>query len=863
MSEPNQRTRWILQLAATGMAASLLTFSRAGHAATLTWDAGGTSPTDPADGSGTWDGTTAQWSNGSIDSIWNNSNSDTAVFGNSNGAGGTVTLGTAITAGSITFNAPGSGSYIIGNTSANSLTLTAGDITVAPNVTATITSPIDGANGLTVSGGGTLQLGGTVNAVAYTGDTTINNSALQFNNLSPSQAVTVGNGTSTINFQGSSASLVSQISKSVQLYINSNIVVADGTTASIQFSPRTYIGEGSAGGETTVSGGETSTLNLTASTTIARDLFYSSTAAFDGTINIQPASSTGSPIIFEGVNGSFTSTATGFFSGLPGTFNVNGEIGTANPTVGGTTTWSVGSLGLSTTYAGEINGNNALILTGGSLTLTGTSTFTGGTQINGGTLFANSASAPTGTGTVSIASGATLAGTGTISSPVVSAGIVAPGSAANSAGTLTINNSLTLNPVSQLSFVLDSPTVSTGNSLLNVTNLTLSTGITLDVITGTNFSTGDYPLIDYTSLTDNSSAFTGWTVAGLPSNLSASFALTSDGGPGALDLIVTAATTLSWNNASANNLWDTASSNWTNGSSNAAFTNSSRVTFDDNNGGAGNYSVTLNTAVSPASITVNNSAGNYTISGSGSIAGAASLTKTGSGALVIDTPGSAFGAVAISAGTVQLGNSTGLATLTSLVISGNGTFDINNNHVILNYGSGPDPIASIAALLKTGYNDGNWNGPGGIISTAAQLNNATPGNLLYGLGYADAADPGNPAGLSARTIEIKYTLLGDANLNGVVDGTDFGIVAANFNKGVTGWDQGDFNYDNVVDGRDFGDLAANFNKGTAGAATWNALEAFAAANGLFADVPEPTSFGLAALGAVSLLARRRRKDVQS
>jgi hypothetical protein len=84
------------------------------------------------------------------------------------------------------------------------------------------------------------------------------------------------------------------------------------------------------------------------------------------------------------------------------------------------------------------------------------------------------------------------------------------------------------------------------------------------------------------------------------------------------------------------------------------------------------------------------------------------------------------------------------------------------------------------------------------------------------LGYADSADAGNPANLSSGTIEMKYTLLGDANLDGVVNAVDFGILAANFNKGVTGWDKGDFNYDNVVSAVDFGELAANFNKGATG-----------------------------------------------
>jgi hypothetical protein len=195
----------------------------------------------------------------------------------------------------------------------------------------------------------------------------------------------------------------------------------------------------------------------------------------------------------------------------------------------------------------------------------------------------------------------------------------------------------------------------------------------------------------------------------------------------------------------------------------------------------------------------------------------------------------------------------------SLTING-GQLDLTNTHLFIDYGSGPDPISSIAAWIASGYAGGAWNGPG-IMSTTAQSNSTS-----YGIGYADSADPGNPAGLPSGTIEIKYTLLGDANLDGVVNAIDFGIMAANFNKGVTGWDKGDFNYDNVVSAIDFGELAANFNKGASGAQFGGsalsdpALVEFAQANGLMADVPEPVTIGLLGTGALAGLTRRRRRN---
>jgi hypothetical protein len=198
-----------------------------------------------------------------------------------------------------------------------------------------------------------------------------------------------------------------------------------------------------------------------------------------------------------------------------------------------------------------------------------------------------------------------------------------------------------------------------------------------------------------------------------------------------------------------------------------------------------------------------------------------------------------------------------------LDVGSGSALDLTNNPLFITYGSSPNPISSIAAWLKSGYNGGAWNGTGIISSTAA----ANSGS--YGVGYADSADPGNPADLASGTIEIKYTLLGDATLAGTVDVADFGILAANFNKGVTGWDKGDFFYQNTVDVQDFQALAANFNKGANGADLGSPvidnpqIVAFAQANGLMAyltDIPEPTSAALVSLVAASVLARRRGRQ---
>ena len=133
------------------------------------------------------------------------------------------------------------------------------------------------------------------------------------------------------------------------------------------------------------------------------------------------------------------------------------------------------------------------------------------------------------------------------------------------------------------------------------------------------------------------------------------------------------------------------------------------------------------------------------------------------------------------------------------------TIDINQGTTYINYALGEDPIASIAPALKTGYNRGTWTGTstttGAIVSSAARDNQA------YMVGYADSADGRIPS-QPRNTIELKYTLAGDTNLDGQVNSADLQALLFSLNR-PGAWDQGDFTYDGHVNSADLQVLLFN------------------------------------------------------
>jgi hypothetical protein len=135
----------------------------------------------------------------------------------------------------------------------------------------------------------------------------------------------------------------------------------------------------------------------------------------------------------------------------------------------------------------------------------------------------------------------------------------------------------------------------------------------------------------------------------------------------------------------------------------------------------------------------------------------------------------------------------------------NGTLDITDNQLLIDYGTNPDPQSTILSYLAAGSNGGYWNGSWGIVSSAV-------GNLAgtYGVGYSDGAAGIDPSLISGQ-LAVAYTLNGDITLQGLVDGMDFSLFIHNWDRIVTGgWEQGDFTYGGSVNSNDYYMLGGNF-----------------------------------------------------
>ncbi|HZZ43767.1 MAG TPA: autotransporter-associated beta strand repeat-containing protein [Tepidisphaeraceae bacterium] len=282
-----------------------------------------------------------------------------------------------------------------------------------------------------------------------------------------------------------------------------------------------------------------------------------------------------------------------------------------------------------------------------------------------------------------------------------------------------------------------------------------------------------------------------------------------------------------------------------------------------------------------------NVAGTGSTSLTGVVSGAGDLIKLGSGSAVLTNSGNSFtGGLYVESGTVTLtaagagstasynvsggtlvapAGLTGPLAMTSLFVSNQGTLDLNDNDVVLNY-TGASPLASVKAAIANARDGGAWD-HAGITSTSAKN-----GGGITTLAVAEASTLGvtsfDGVAVDTTTLIVKYTYYGDVNMDGRVNGDDYALADRALAKGglagTAQWTDGDVNYDGIVNAQDFLliDKSMALQGGIVLDPAFLAMRESEFGSGyvsaLVASVPEPTSLVLLAAGSLGLFGRRRR-----
>jgi autotransporter-associated beta strand protein len=678
-----------------------------------------------------------------------------------------------------TRNGTGSSAYVAGDsvtfddTAAGNFTVSSGSLVAPGSVTFnnsinnyTVSAAIGGSGPLVKNGSGTLTLSG---ANTYTNTTTLNSGTLRFaggSALPGASAINLGPGTLQILNDGAGSggtiSLGNSITLNAALTTDTINVGNNGSGHTGNIVAFGALNNG------TPANAFVSTINFTAANGYLMSFGVLGLPGSGGnTTTLNPT--TTSLIITNVVN-----QETSF----------SGHFDTV--TLGGTSAGNVinGVISDSSGYTSVGNGDTRVTMSGVGWTLSGTNTYHGPTSVTTGTLTIGGAGELGGgnyAGTIAISSGAAL-NYASSSSQTLSSFISGAGSLTNAgSGTLILSgptNTITgpllvatgelvgvvggacsnaavfvasgatngvQVPVFGGQWVCSNLTYSAGTTYLDINfgsgypnttnapllvsgNLTNNGTLNLIVRSSVGIGVGVYPLIKYNGVTNGSLPATAFALpAGMVGSLSNDVARKS------LDLVVTTAGTgpfpLEW--AVGNGTWDlNTTANWKdfNNVTGAYYTGGNAVTFDDSATGASPITVTLNSTVSPANVTVN-STKNYTISGSGGIAGSTGLTKNGTGTLTLSGVNTYTNTTTVNAGTLQFAGSSALSGASAISL-GAATVQILNDGA---GSSGTIPLGNSITLNAAATTDtiivgNNGSGHTGNLIALGALNNGTPAN---------------------------------------------------------------------------------------------------------------------------------------
>ena len=219
--------------------------------------------------------------------------------------------------------------------------------------------------------------------------------------------------------------------------------------------------------------------------------------------------------------------------------------------------------------------------------------------------------------------------------------------------------------------------------------------------------------------------------------------------------------------------------------------------------------------------TFNTNGNNDTITApllAGNVTSGGGLTKLGTGTLTLTGANTYTGQTIVNGGVLELANTGAQNPVFTNVLGAN----IEKGKTVFDAPTMSD--ATFESDLAASYNGGLWN-TGQFQSTTA--------DAVHGLGWMD----------TGGTVTVMYTLYGDTNLDGTVNGADLNTVLSNFNQIGMTWSQGDFDYNGTVNGSDLNTVLSNFNQHLS----------------VSSAVPEPSTLLLAAAGLLGLLAYAWKK----
>jgi autotransporter-associated beta strand protein len=647
---------------------------------TLYWDPGHTGGTGSG-GNGAWDTSSLNWFNGTADVAWNNANGDSAVFA---GSAGTVTLGTGITAGGLTFDSdgytvtgntlslvgsPASLSVVPGASATIAANTSGGSVTKTGSGTLTLSGSGDNANlGLTVDAGavrlakassaspnvnavrsltlnsGTVQLAGTGDyQISQGGLLAVNGGVFDFNGenqtLGPSQPFTLGNGALINSNSGSPATLNAPVALVGNASIGgagnlllAGVISGSGALTQAGSGTTTLAGANSNSGGTIISGGV---------------LQFNSPGAIGGsganvTVNSGGTAAAGYAID-QAFLGRIVNTSAGVIALAQDSSNPL-DFSTSGANLAAASLGAVGSV----TYSGTLTPNGTTYLLGGG----------------GGTLTV--ASALSGPDSLAVALNGTAAGT-----VVLTAANSYSGGTTLSGGTLQLQNATALGSSSALTSIAAGATLDLDGQSISDPLTVAGTGVGGNGAL-INSNTASAATLNGPLALVGDASIGGDGALLLPGAISGNFALTKTG---------TGTTTLAAANSymgattiSAGTLQLGAANALPR---NSAVTVAAGATLDLNNMSATIGSLAGAGHVTLGSGTLTAGGDNTSTTFSGVISGTGGLTKAGTGTLCLAGANTYSGDTDIIAGTLKLQNAAALGNTAMVNISSGATLDLN------------------------------------------------------------------------------------------------------------------------------------------------------------------------------------------